>query len=40
MKRDINEKREEGKREIEGETGGEREERVLTCIRGSPMSQK
>ena len=38
-KRDTNEKREEGKREkreTEGETGGKREERVLTCIRGSP----
>ena len=44
-KRDRDEKRykwEEGrgnreKREIEGETGWEREERVLTCIRGSPI---
>ena len=30
------EKREGEKREIKGETGGEREERALTCIRGSP----
>ena len=32
------EKREREKRQIEGETGGEREERVLTCISGSPMA--
>ena len=40
MKRDTNEKTEE-KRETEGETGGETggktEERILTCIRGSPI---
>ena len=30
------EKREREKRDIEGEIG-EREERILTCIRGSPI---
>ena len=30
-------RREKRKREIEGETGGKREERVLTCIRGSSI---